>query len=222
MLRIAPSLFAANFLEIGRELERLAEAGVDQIHYDVMDGAFVPNFSFGSDMLKTVASYGIPVDVHLMIRDPDRYVDEFARAGAACITVHAEACPHLHRTLQHIRETGAMAGVAMNPGTAPTCLRYVADETDLALVMAVDPGCRGQKLLPHMARKVRETRRLLDEAGSKALIEVDGGMALGSCGEFIRSGVDIMVIGRALFSSGDMASYVREIRAADAREARRA
>lgn len=211
MIKIAPSLFAADFLRIGEEVERMAAAGVDYLHFDVMDGMYVPNFSFGPSILQAVSNCSLPVDAHLMIEDPGRYVEEFVQAGAKIVTVHAEATRHLHRVLQQIRSAGALAGVALNPSTSPECLRYVMGDFDLVLVMSVNPGCKGQKLIPAMADKVGEVRRMLDKAGCNALIEVDGGLDETSCAPFIEAGMDIMVAGRSLYGAADAGAYVRSV-----------
>lgn len=211
MIRIAPSLFAADFLKIGEEVERMAAAGVDYLHFDVMDGMYVPNFSFGPSILQAVSRCSLPVDAHLMIEEPGRYVEEFVQAGAKIVTVHAEATRHLHRVLQQIRAAGALAGVALNPSTSPDCLRYVMGDFDLVLVMSVNPGCKGQKMIPAMANKVGEVRRMLDEAGCNALIEVDGGLDDVSCAPFIEQGMDIMVAGRSLYGAADAGAYVKRV-----------
>lgn len=216
MIQIAPSLFAADFLKIGEEVERMAAAGADYLHFDVMDGMYVPNFSFGPSILEAVSHCSLPVDAHLMIEEPGRYVDEFIAAGAKIVTVHAEATRHLHRVLQQIRAAGALAGVALNPSTSPDCLRYVMGDFDLVLVMSVNPGCKGQKLIPAMANKVGEVRRMLDEAGCNALIEVDGGLDEKSCVLFIEQGMDIMVAGRSLYGAADAKAYIDRVHAAAA------
>lgn len=216
MVQIAPSLFAADFLRIGEEVERMAAAGADYLHFDVMDGAYVPNFSFGPDMLRAVSHCSLPVDAHLMIAEPERYVEEFIQAGAKIVTVHAEATKHLHRVLQQIRSCGALAGVALNPATSPECLRYVMGDFDLALVMSVNPGCKGQKLIPAMANKVGKLRHMLDEAGCSALIEVDGGLDEASCIPFIAQGMDVMVAGRSLYGAADAKAYIDRVHAAAA------
>ena len=213
MLKIAPSLLAANYLKLGEEITRMADAGVDYLHYDVMDGSFVPNMSFGMGLCKAAATLALPVDAHLMIVNPEKYIGEFAQAGAKIITVHAEATNHLHRALQMIRAEGCLAGVALNPATSPECLRYVLGDFDLALVMTVNPGFGGQKLIPAAVRKVGEIRGMLDEAGCDAIIEVDGGVNLATAPEILRQGADMLVMGSALYGAADAKTYVEQVRA---------
>ena len=213
MLKIAPSLLAANYLKLGEEITRMADAGVDYLHYDVMDGSFVPNMSFGMGLCKAAATLALPVDAHLMIVNPEKYIGEFAQAGAKIITVHAEATNHLHRALQMIRAEGCLAGVALNPATSPDCLRYVLGDFDLALVMTVNPGFGGQKLIPAAVRKVGEIRGMLDEAGCDAIIEVDGGVNLATAPEILRQGADMLVMGSALYGAADAKTYVEQVRA---------
>lgn len=216
MIKLAPSLLAADFLKIGAEIERMAEAGADYLHYDVMDGNFVPNISFGQGILKAAAKCSLPVDAHLMIANPEKYVEEFVAAGAKIVTVHAEATNHLHRVLQQIRGAGALAGVALNPATSPECLRYVLGDFDLALVMSVNPGFGGQKMIPATIEKVGAIRRMLDEAGCDAIIEVDGGLNTQTCVPFIERGMTMMVAGSALYGAADARAFIERVRAIDA------
>ena len=213
MIKLAPSLLAADYLKIGEEIERMAEAGADYLHYDVMDGNFVPNISFGQGILKAAAKCSLPVDAHLMIANPEKYVE----AGAKIVTVHAEATNHLHRLLQQIRAAGALAGVALNPATSPECLRYVLGDFDLALVMSVNPGFGGQKMIPATIHKVGEIRRMLDEAGCDALIEVDGCLNTTTCVPFIEQGMTVMVAGSALYGAPDAKAFIDDVRATEAR-----
>ena len=217
MIKIGPSMLSADFLNLGAEVERMAAAGADYLHYDVMDGNFVPNISFGLGILRAVSKCSLPVDAHLMIANPEKYVERFADAGAKIITVHAEATQHLHRVLQQIRAAGALAGVALNPGTSPECLKYVLGDFDLALVMSVNPGFGGQKMIPATIRKVGEIRKMLDEAGCNAMIQVDGGINTQTAVSFMEQGADFLVAGSALFGSDDPKAFIDEIRAIDAR-----
>ena len=213
MIKVAPSLLSADFLHMQREIERMAEAGADYLHFDVMDGEFVPNISFGFPILKAAAKVGLPMDVHLMIVQPERYIDQFAAAGAQIITVHAEATPHLHRALQQIRAAGCLAGVALNPATSPDCLRYILGEFDLALVMTINPGFGGQKLIPSTIRKVADIRAMLDEAGKDAILEVDGGVNEQTAVPLVQSGARLLVAGSALYGAPDAKGFIERVKA---------
>ena len=208
MIRVAPSLLAADYLRIGEDIRRMKEAGADWLHFDVMDGSFVPNISFGQDMARRAAECGLPVDAHLMIVNPEKYIDAFAKAGAKVITVHAEAVTHLHRALQQIRAAGCLAGVALNPATSPECLRYVLGDFDLALVMTVNPGYGGQKLISSCIDKVGEVRGMLNRAGIKAIVEVDGGVNLETAPKLAAAGADMLVAGSALFGASDAKAFI--------------
>jgi ribulose-phosphate 3-epimerase len=216
--RIAPSVLAANFGELASEVRAVETAGADWIHVDVMDGQFVPNISIGPVVVEAVRSAtGLPVDVHLMIVSPERYVDAFVKAGADSVGVHVEACPHLHRTLAQIREAGARACVVLNPGTPATAVEPVLDQLDQILVMTVNPGFGGQRYLPGMASKIRQLRRSIDERGLTVDLEVDGGITPETIGQASEAGADVFVAGTAVFGEPDYAAPIRELREQAAR-----
>ena len=208
MISVAASLLAADYLNIGNDIRRMK----DWLHFDVMDGTFVPNISFGADMARRAAACGLDVDAHLMIVNPEKYIDAFAAAGAKIITVHAEAVNHLHRVLQLIRAAGCLAGVAMNPATSPECLRYVLGDFDLALVMTVNPGFGGQKLIPACIDKVGEVRGMLNRAGIDAIVEVDGGVNLETAPKLVAAGADTLVAGSALYSAADAKAFIETVK----------
>jgi ribulose-phosphate 3-epimerase len=214
-VRIAPSILSADFAHLADEVARVEQGGADLIHVDVMDGHFVPNLTMGPAMvaaLKRVTK--LPLDVHLMILEPDRFIEPFAAAGASMITVHAEVSPHLHRTLTRIRQLGAQAGVAINPSTPVDAIRDVAPELDHLLVMSVNPGFSGQSFIPHSVDKVRAARQLLTSAGSHAAIEVDGGVDASNAAALVGAGATILVAGAAVFAAPDPAEATRLLRRA--------
>lgn len=213
VVKIAPSILSADFGALGEVVARVEAAGADQLHVDVMDGRFVPNITIGPVVVHALRRRTrLPLDVHLMIVEPERYLADFARAGADLLTVHAEACPHLQRTLAQIRELGARAGVALNPSTPPSVLEYVLDDLDLVLVMSVNPGFGGQAFLPSALGKVRAVRRLL---GTRAVdVAVDGGVKADNAGALAAQGASVLVAGSAVFEAPDASAAVRALRAA--------
>jgi ribulose-phosphate 3-epimerase len=204
MALIAPSILSADFSKLREEVEMINSSNADWFHVDVMDGVFVPNISFGFPVIKQVKKYATkPLDVHLMIVQPERYVQEFKDAGADILTVHIEASTHLHRTLQMIKAAGMQAGVAVNPHTAINQLEDIITDVDLVCLMSVNPGFGGQKFIPCTFQKLEKLRKLIDSSGSKARIEIDGGVGSSNAAELIKAGADVLVAGNFVFSSGD-------------------
>jgi len=214
-VRIAPSILSADFTKLGQDIAAVERGGADLIHVDVMDGHFVPNLTVGVPVLRSIWKVArVPLDVHLMIEDPDRFLDAFVEAGAAMISVHFEVLPHLHRTLQAIKHLGAKAGVAINPSTPIGMLEEVAGMVDHVLVMSVNPGFGGQTFIPRSESKVQAVRALLDRQGNAAPIEVDGGVDLSNAARLVDAGAAILVAGTSIFGTGDPERAVRELRAA--------
>lgn len=211
---IAPSILSADFARLGEEIGEVERAGADFIHVDVMDGHFVPNLTIGPLVVQAIRPVtSLPLDVHLMIENPDAYIPAFAKAGADYLTVHAEACIHLHRTLGFIRENGVKPGVVLNPATPLTAIEYVLDQVDMVLLMTVNPGFGGQKYIPAVTAKIRELRRMLDERGlSHVLIEVDGGVNAATAPVVAEAGAQVLVAGNAVFGEKDRAEAIRQIR----------
>lgn len=219
---IAPSILSADFADLAREVSRVLEAGADWIHVDVMDGQFVPNITMGPMAVEALrARFDCPLDVHLMVARPERYISAFAKAGATTITVHAEATEHVHRALQQIRAEGVEAGLALNPGTGLDAVTELADDIDMLLVMTVNPGFGGQSLIPATLRKVRRARKLLDDLGRQTVpIEVDGGISPATAGAAAAAGARVLVAGSAVFGQADYAEAIRAIRTACREEER--
>jgi len=207
---ISPSLLSANFLELGREIEMLNESEADWFHLDIMDGVFVPNISFGIPVVKAISRKAAkPLDVHLMIVNPDRYILPFRDAGANILSVHYEACIHLHRCLQQIKEAGMKAGVVINPHTGVNLLKDVLPYVDVVLVMSVNPGFGGQQFIPQSIQKIIELRSMIDKVDKEVLIEVDGGINLSNAPVLFQAGADVLVAGNAVFSAKDPAQTIK-------------
>lgn len=214
MIKVAPSILSANFAALGNEIKDVEKGGADCIHIDVMDGHFVPNITIGPLIVEAVRPVtDLPLDVHLMIEEPDRYIPTFAKAGADILSVHAEACPHLHRTMQLIKEQGVKAGVVLNPHTPVQVIEHVFDDLDLVLLMTVNPGFGGQKFIHSVLPKIKEVKRMADERGKKdLLIEVDGGVNKETAPIVIEAGANLLVAGSAVYGQPDRKKAISEIR----------
>jgi ribulose-phosphate 3-epimerase len=210
---ISPSILSADFANLGRDIEMINRSDADWIHIDIMDGVFVPNISFGFPVLKHVARLAHkPLDVHLMIVQPEKFINEVKALGAQIMNVHYEACPHLHRVIQQIREAGMQPAVTINPATPVAMLKDIINDVYMVLVMSVNPGFGGQKFIENSLDKVRELRELIEHTGSQALIEVDGGVNMSTGEKLIEAGADILVAGNAIFSSENPIETIRQMK----------
>ena len=214
MIKLSASILSADFGRLAEQVRLVEQAGVDWIHVDVMDGHFVPNITIGPDVVKALKkATSLPLDVHLMISNPDRYVKEFVEAGADWLGIHVEATVHLERLLQNIKELGAKATVTLNPATSLNCLEYVLQDVDMVLLMTVNPGFSGQKFIRGVLPKIRQLRQQIDQAKLPVLIEVDGGVSTDTIGDIVAAGADVLVSGSGIFGgAGDIAANVRRLR----------
>lgn len=213
MKLIAPSILSADFTRLGDEIRAVEAAGADWIHADIMDGHFVPNISFGPMLVQAVRrATRLPIDVHLMISDPDPYIAEFAKAGATYISVHVETCIHLNRTIQLIRNAGVLPGVVLNPATPVDSLRWIIEYVDLILLMSVNPGFGGQAFIPNSIGKIKALREMIAQKGLTTLIEIDGGVSHQTIAAIAAAGADVFVAGSAIFSSRDYGATIRSLR----------
>lgn len=215
---IAPSVLSADFANLQRDVEMINSSDADWFHVDVMDGVFVPNISFGFPVMEAIKKYATkPLDVHLMIVNPDQYIERFAAAGADTITVHYEACTHLHRTVQSIHAAGCKAGVALNPHTPVALLKDILEDLDMVLVMSVNPGFGGQKFIPNTLNKVKELRAMAELVNPDLLIEVDGGVGLQNLAELVLAGANVLVAGNAVFAADSPVRMISELKEIDTR-----
>lgn len=213
MLKLAPSILSADFSALAADVKKIEEGGADYIHVDVMDGHFVPNISFGAAVMKSLnGKASLPYDVHLMIENPDQYIGDFVTDQTEFITVHQEACVHLHRTIQNIKSKGVKAGVSINPATPVSTLECVLEDLDLVLIMSVNPGFGGQKFIPQTLQKVKELAAIKKERGLDFAIEIDGGVTLANAKEVMDAGVEIAVAGSAVFGAEDVVQRVRDFK----------
>lgn len=211
MLEIAPSILSADFAKLGENIKTVEQAGIKYLHIDVMDGLFVPSISFGMPIISSIRKITDMVfDVHLMIENPERYIEEFAKCGADIITVHAEACKHLDRVVTQIKEAGCKAAVALNPATPLNAVEYVLDMLDMVLIMSVNPGFGGQKYIPYSTEKIKELKKMIENKGLSTLIEVDGGVNASNVVEIMEAGVDIAVMGSAVFG-GEIKANIEKV-----------
>ncbi len=213
MIKLAPSILSADFGRLAEEVQAVERAGADLIHIDVMDGHFVPNLTIGPLVVEAIRPVTrLPFDVHLMIENPDQYLEAFAKAGADWISVHVEACVHLHRTVSRIKELGKKAGVVLNPATPLESLTYILEEIDYVLIMSVNPGFGGQKFIPSALKKIRALKEMIAAYGLDLPVEIDGGVNLETLPEVVRAGADILVAGSAIFNTPDYAATIKAFR----------
>lgn len=211
--KIAPSILAADFSQLGKEIAMVNESSADFLHVDVMDGRFVPNISFGQDIVATMGKLSTkPMDVHLMILEPEKYAEEFMKAGASILTVHAEATIHLHRTVQYIKSLGMKAGIALNPSTNVNSISDVLEDIDLVCIMSVNPGYGGQKFIYRTLDKIKTLRTMIDERNLEVLIEIDGGVGLHNAEEILKAGADVLVAGNAVFRDKDPLKIISDLK----------
>ena len=211
--KIAPSLLAADFANLQRDIEMVNQSSADWFHLDIMDGVFVPNISYGMPVMEAIQKHAnLPLDVHLMIVEPDKYIATFKKLGAKVLTVHYEVCNHLHRTIYAIKEEGMLAGVALNPHTPVSVLKDVIKDIDLVLIMSVNQGFGGQKFIANTIQKVQEAREMISNSGSRALIEVDGGVGLQNYTDLIKSGADVLVAGSSVFSAPNPIEAIKKLK----------
>jgi ribulose-phosphate 3-epimerase len=219
VVRIAPSILSSDFGHLADEIAAVERAGADMVHVDVMDGHFVPNLTIGPPIVEAIRKVtSLPLDVHLMMTNPDDFIEEFAEAGATYLTVHVEACPHLHRTVQSIKERGVKAGVTLNPATSLSSVEEILPDADLLLIMSVNPGFGGQKFIPGVLNKIRQARAMIAKTGKPVLLEVDGGIKADNAGSIVEAGADILVAGSAIFEAPgrDYKRIIAQLRAAGA------
>jgi ribulose-phosphate 3-epimerase len=215
-IKLAPSILSADFARLGEQVAEATKAGADYIHLDVMDGHFVPNITFGAPVVASLRSWThLPLDVHLMIEQPEQYISDFANSGADIITVHTEACPQLHRTIQIIKELGVKAGVALNPASSLSIVDEIMPQVDLILIMSVDPGFGGQAFIPEMLEKITRLRRMLDSRKLAAELEVDGGITINNASSIVKAGARVLVVGTSIFNAKEgMSQALQKIRQA--------